>query len=183
MLGQDGFRQELELNGIQTIFLNHEDSGFSDEEALEFQCDPSVKAVVCGMDYQASYRKTCIASLYIQKGAKLICANPDRFSGSGDRLMPACGTITRTIELASGVTAPVMGKPETIGYEIIKKDQDIPDGAKVLMVGDNLETDIRFGVNNKIDTLLVLSGVALESHVGQLGSAVPTHIQPCLFHN
>ena len=97
--------------------------------------------------------------------------------------MPACGTITRAIELASGVTAPVMGKPQTIGYEIIRKDQKIPQGAKVLMVGDNLETDIRFGENNKIDTLLVLSGVALEEHVGQPETAIPTHIQPRLFHN
>ncbi len=27
------------------------------------------------------------------------------------------------------------------------------------MVGDNLDTDIMFGINSKIDTLLVLTGV------------------------
>jgi ribonucleotide monophosphatase NagD (HAD superfamily) len=50
------------------------------------------------------------------------------------------------------------------------------------MIGDNLETDIMFGKNNNIDTLLVLSGVTTET---KARSALqtdqrPDYIQPFL---
>jgi len=52
------------------------------------------------------------------------------------------------------------------------------------MIGDNLQTDIMFGKNNVIDTLLVLSGVTNEAKLksGSLlpNEAMPTYIQPSL---
>ena len=54
-----------------------------------------------------------------------------------------------------------MGKPNPQIFEIIKKEHPhLRDKAlkKFLMVGDNLKTDIMFGNNCQIDTLVVLSG-------------------------
>lgn len=55
-----------------------------------------------------------------------------------------------------------IGKPSTLPFEMITKEHSIPTDkeslSSILMVGDNLETDIKFGKNNQIDTLLVLSG-------------------------
>jgi len=90
----------------------------------------------------------CIASLYIQNGCEFIASNKDRNSGTGDSLMPAGGTIVHSIEVASGKHPKIMGKPSTNGFEIICKEHDIPKDAKILMIGDNLETDIMFGQNN-----------------------------------
>ena len=51
------------------------------------------------------------------------------------------------------------------------------------MVGDNMETDIQFGFNNEIATLLVLSGVTPAEKVAKLeGDKKPTHVQPRLWH-
>ena len=40
-------------------------------------------------------------------------------------------------------------------------DHDLQDESKdkFIMIGDNLATDIAFGINSGIDTLLVLSGI------------------------
>jgi 4-nitrophenyl phosphatase len=50
------------------------------------------------------------------------------------------------------------GKPNPFIIDEICAQNNI-DKKDCLMVGDNLETDILFGVNASIDTLLVLTGV------------------------
>ena len=54
-----------------------------------------------------------------------------------------------------------MGKPDTWCFDLMKKQHNLHDVplSKFLMVGDNLSTDILFGNNCGIDSLLVLSGV------------------------
>jgi len=47
------------------------------------------------------------------------------------------------------------------------------------MVGDNYETDICSGINNGIDTLLVLSGFTPKKAVDSLPIA-PTYVIDCL---
>lgn len=110
-----------------------------------FKCDPNVKAVVVGIDFSFTYRKLCIASLYLQNGCTFIASNKDRNSGTGNTLVPGGGSIVTALETASGVKALVMGKPSKFVMEMIRRDHNVPDGAKILMTGDNLETDIMFG--------------------------------------
>jgi len=60
------------------------------------------------------------------------------------------------------------GKPNPAAFDIIAKDLRLFNGEnpirneQILMVGDNLETDIKFGNNLGFKTLLVLSGVTSE---------------------
>jgi ribonucleotide monophosphatase NagD (HAD superfamily) len=60
-----------------------------------------------------------------------------------------------------------MGKPNTLGFEILRKEHQIEEQplSKFLMVGDYLRTDILFGNNCNIDTLLVLSGNTSEEEI------------------
>ena len=54
------------------------------------------------------------------------------------------------------------------------------------MIGDNLQTDIKFAELNGIDSLLVLSGVTSEEQAGQIDGETegkPTHVQPYLNFN
>lgn len=41
----------------------------------------------------------------------------------------------------------------------MSKEHKITDKSRVVMIGDNLETDIAFGLNSGIDTIVVLTGV------------------------
>ena len=138
--------------------------------------------MLSGIDWHFSYRKLCIASRYIQAGAQFIATNPDR--NSGDTVItPGSGCQAKAIEVATGVKPIFMGKPSPFAYELIREDQGIKSTDKVCMVGDNMETDIKFGFNNEIATLLVLSGVTPAEKVANLvGDRVPTHVQPKLWH-
>jgi phosphoglycolate phosphatase len=80
-----------------------------------------------------------------------------------------------------------MGKPNPQIFEIIIREHPRLREAslsKFLMVGDNLKTDIKFGNNCGIDTLVVLSGntnleMALEAANGSHPeNGIPKHIMP-----
>ena len=53
-----------------------------------------------------------------------------------------------------------MGKPSKEFVDIIIKSKNCPE--RTMMVGDRLDTDILFGKNGGLKTLLVLSGVIAE---------------------
>jgi len=68
LCGHPGFHQELENNGIRVINEQsnaEEETCMKDDEFANYEVDPSVVAVVCGIDYNFSYRKISIANLYI----------------------------------------------------------------------------------------------------------------------
>jgi len=54
-----------------------------------------------------------------------------------------------------------MGKPSRFAFDLIRKENNLEDRplSRFLMIGDNLQTDIKFAEVNGIDSLLVLSGV------------------------
>ena len=83
-------------------------------------------------------------------------------------VVPGSGTYVAAIATASGKKPElVFGKPSIMMLEQIIKDYDL-DRSKTVMVGDRLDTDIVFGHNGNIKTLLVLTGVSklhdLEHH-------------------
>lgn len=69
-----------------------------DAELAEYEVDPTVVAVVAGMDFNFTYKKLCIASLYMQlNGSKFIATNCDRVYSTAENLrgMPAGGSIIK----------------------------------------------------------------------------------------
>jgi len=164
VVGELGLRDELTEAGIKIVNPDDyfsPDLSMSEEEAADYKLDPSVVAVVSGINYTMSYRKLTIASLYLTENkAVFIGTNPDRNTGDEHRLIPGGGTVIRAIESASGVKAEIMGKPMTHLFDLIRQEHGLTSEplSKFLMVGDNLATDIRFGATNGIDTLLVFTG-------------------------
>lgn len=64
------------------------------------------------------------------------------------------------LEVASGRKATVIGKPNRYMFECISSQFPGMDPAQCLMVGDRLETDMLFGSNCGLDTMLTLTGVS-----------------------
>ena len=188
VIGEVGLKNELRAAGVQVLGSEGDKITMSDKELEEYQCDSCVQTLVVGIDFNFSFRKLSEASLYLQNGCDFITANKDRTSGNQDRMIPACGTVVKMIEVASGQKAETAGKPSRFAFDLIREQHGLEDVplSKFLMVGDNLETDIKFGSNCGIDTLLVLSGCTSEQKALEVlnndqlsaAEAKPTHVQP-----
>ncbi|KFO61263.1 SH3 domain-binding protein 1, partial [Corvus brachyrhynchos] len=74
---------------------------------------------------------------------------------------PSTGTgrLAAAVETASGRKALVVGKPNTYMFDCIVERFGV-DPSRTLMVGDRLETDILFGKNCGLATILTLTGVS-----------------------
>lgn len=129
--------------------------------------------VVVGLDRRVTYEELKIASLAIRDGAQLIATNPDSNLPTEEGMIPGNGALIAFLETATQKEAIVVGKPGKIMMEGalhklgMRKDQ-------VIMIGDNYTTDIIAGIQNGIDTLLVLTGFTQKEDLPNLPIA-PTY--------
>jgi ADP-ribose pyrophosphatase len=79
-------------------------------------------------------------------------------------LSPGNGAIVAAIATASGVSPVVVGKPERAIIDIALERMGLAP-EHVILVGDNLETDIKAGINAGIRTILILTGVSTRMDV------------------
>ena len=73
-----------------------------------------------------------------------------------------------------------IGKPHQNVYDVAKKH--FPHGAKLLMIGDNPDTDIAGAKAAKIDSLLLTGGVLKVQHGKVLNEAEARKICPDATH-
>lgn len=149
-------------HGIQRVFYIG-DAGL--KEALEEQeydiVTNGAEAVFIGLDAKASYEQYCEAFYHLQKGALLVGTNEDRRLPHGDHFRIGNGAIVHMLEYCSEQKALMIGKPnapimeEALAYAGITKEE-------CLMIGDNLETDVAFGIRHGMDTIFVTTGVHTE---------------------
>lgn len=130
--------------------------------------------VVVGLDNDLTYEKLTLATLAIAKGAMFIGTNPDLNIPTERGLLPGAGSINKLLEVATRVKPIFIGKPNAI---IMNKAVERIGMARrdLLMVGDNYLTDIRAGIDNDIDSLLVTTGFTKAKEVATLPIA-PTHV-------
>ncbi|MBA4602763.1 TIGR01457 family HAD-type hydrolase [Thermoactinomyces mirandus] len=120
--------------------------------------DQNPDAVVVGLDRSFTYEKMKKACLAIRAGAKLIGTNADLALPTEEGLWPGSGSLSVAIAAAAGTEPFFIGKPEPVMmHYALKKIGLTPD--EVLVVGDNLQTDILAGIRGGMDTLLVYTGV------------------------
>ena len=73
VVGEQGLKDEMKLNGIEVVNGDNEDDEEHNDANVSMGADEigtreveeGVGAVVCGINYSFSYRKLCMASLYI----------------------------------------------------------------------------------------------------------------------
>lgn len=155
MIGEEGLKQALLNNGYQLV-----------QDQADF--------VFVGLDRQGCYEKYSLALRELMQGAILVGTNNDRILLSEQGVNCGNGSIVAMMEYASGQQAVKIGKPHesiiegALAYLNRKKEE-------VILVGDNMETDILCGVQCGIETILVTTGVhsALQA---QSYSFKPNHI-------
>jgi NagD protein len=95
----------------------------------------------------------------VMGGARLIGTNPDSNGPvEGGVIVPACGALVSPIEMAAGIKAYFIGKPNPLmmrhGLRHLNSKRE-----ETAIIGDRMDTDIVAGVEAEIETVLVLSGV------------------------
>lgn len=84
---------------------------------------------------------------------KLVCTNPDLIVHKGNETEYCAGKLAEIYSLLGGEVV-YFGKPHKRVYDLILKN-----GEKNLIIGDNLNTDIKGANNLKIDSLFIYNGV------------------------
>ncbi|WP_085991473.1 TIGR01457 family HAD-type hydrolase [Oceanobacillus senegalensis] len=157
VIGEQGIIDALEERGLTVV----------DEEQADY--------VIVGLDRQVNYEKLAKACLAVRNGATFISTNGDVALPTERGLLPGNGSITSVITVSTGVTPIFIGKPEAIIMEealnTIGLDRD-----EVLMVGDNYNTDIMAGINARMDTLMVFTGVTAFSDFPHLEVKPTYHV-------
>lgn len=139
--------------------------------------DPDI--VFIGLDQNADYHKYSKAVNALANGAILIGTNHDRLLAQPNGFALGNGSVVAMMEYASGQKSPCIGKPyapileEALAYLGCDKEA-------VMLVGDNLETDIKLGVDQGVETAFVLGGVHTQKDIERL-QIHPDHILKSLY--
>lgn len=129
--------------------------------------------VFVGLDVEGSYDLYSKALRFLLNGAKLIGTNTDRRLASNDGYIIGNGSVIKMLEYASGQESEKIGKPYApmlegvLDYLQLSKED-------VIIIGDNLETDISLGTQHGVETIFVTSGVHQKSDCEKL-QIFPTH--------
>jgi phosphoglycolate/pyridoxal phosphate phosphatase family enzyme len=172
VIGTSGLCSELQSAGFDVSGGQdpaYTPSGMSRDELAAYPfTEGEIDALVIGLDNDFNYRKLSIATVLLQRNpdALLIATNLDAFDlvGYDARHLPGNGALVSAVEKASGRTAINVGKPSSTLSELIMDVYGLK-AQETLMVGDRLDTDIKFGNDSGMKSALVLTGCATSSTI------------------
>nr|CEL64514.1 TPA: HAD hydrolase, family IIA protein [Neospora caninum Liverpool] len=165
VIGEQGLLEELHNHGFKTL------GGPSDGEiVLDFQKDKDlavdfrrdVGTVVVGLDRCFNYYKLQYAQLCINfNGAFFLGTNRDALGNfTPSQVWAGAGAMVQAVEAATGKKAEVAGKPSNILREyLLTHVLGSTPLDRVCLVGDRLDTDIRFAQRLGVRSVLALTGV------------------------
>lgn len=155
MIGQDGLKEALLRKGFEIV-----------EEHADF--------AFVGLSLNAGYQEYSKFLEQCLKGAVLVGTNNDRILLNEKGAGCGNGSVVALFEYALNKPSIKIGKPYSPIIEGVLDELHITK-QNVVMVGDNLETDILCGIHNELETILVLGGVHDEQDV-EAYNIHPTHI-------
>lgn len=176
VLGEKGIETELKLAGVEVVggtdrSLNRDiepDDYTKIAAADPSLIDPKVGAVLAGLDFHPSYLKTSLAFHYVKyHDALFLATNIDTTLPSAGKLFPGAGhTAAPLIAALKGQEPLAFGKPSQAMMDAIEGVIEGFERGRACMVGDRVNTDIRFGVEGGLGgTLAVLTGVSGKKEI------------------
>ncbi|MEG2116378.1 MAG: HAD-IIA family hydrolase [Clostridia bacterium] len=120
--------------------------------------DDNPQTVVLSYDKELTYEKLVKLTKFIVKGANYIATHEDINCPNDDVYLPDIGSMMALVEKSVGIKpSAICGKPRKIMAEYVEEMLNLKP-CEIAMVGDRLMTDIAFGINNNLVSVLVLSG-------------------------
>lgn len=126
----------------------------------------NIDYLIASFDRNFDYKKLNDSLQIIKNGAKFIATNPDKTCPVKNGEIPDAAGMIGAIEGTTGKKVEkILGKPSKIIIEIALKKMHVKNPQDCLIVGDRLETDIKMGIENNLQTALVLSGVTNKKYL------------------
>jgi HAD superfamily hydrolase (TIGR01450 family) len=120
------------------------------------------EVVVVGGTEEFVYDDLRHAALAVRRGADFLATARDPTYPQPDGLWPGTGAILAAVEVASGRTAEIVGKPEP---QLMLTALDRLGEGRTLVVGDRIDTDLGAAAAAGLDAALVLTGGADRSEL------------------
>ena len=175
VIGSAGLCEELANNGFHISGgpSPDESPSMNRQELAEYDFEEHpIDAVALGHDTEFTFRKLCIANNLLLRNpeALFVTTNEDSFDlvGSDTRHIPGNGCTVKALEHCSRRSSVNVGKPSRTLANLIQKEHGI-DPSRALFVGDRLDTDIRFGNDSGMKSVLVMTGVTTARTMVELG--------------
>jgi phosphoglycolate/pyridoxal phosphate phosphatase family enzyme len=166
IVGEAGLIREMQLNGIKAMGVDD----FPDDDLSDLKIPDDIFAVVVALDRTLTYRKLAIGNrIIVENDALLIGTNCDTSLPLGRGIfVPDAWPNILALQSASGRTATVLGKPSKLMFEPLRISKNL-DRSETIMVGDRLNTDIKFAKNIGVRGVLVLTGVTTRDDAEAVG--------------
>jgi 4-nitrophenyl phosphatase len=162
VIGTAGFCKEMREAGV-TVLTTADFDGY---DLHDMELDPDVGAVIVGTSEEFNYRHVAIATRFVvENDALLISSNEDgSYPYNATVLVPGPYALAMCIGTATARDPIVLGKPHPEVFATIEGIQGIPK-SQIWMVGDRLNTDVKFAKNVGIRSILMLTGVSHREEV------------------
>ena len=175
-IGESGLGAELRAVGVRCVEALHLFGGahLSKAQLAAIRVDPQIRAVVIGIDEELTYTKIAYGVACLQRDDCLfISTNQDSTLPTAGHTLPGAGSCVAMLATAAGRVPINMGKPEVGMLDLAIAEHRL-QRERMLMVGDRLDTDIRFGINGRVASLFVTdTGINSMKDVAATG-IVPT---------
>jgi len=176
IIGGPGIAEELALVGISSRGVeDHSRIINSSQECLDAigypkDVDPNIGAIVVGLDFSVTYLKIAFALRQIQHNPEIlfVATNMDDTLPCENSIeLPGGGSMVQFLSYCARMEPhAIVGKPNQSFLDIIVSRNAL-DRTRTCMVGDKLSTDIVFGNEGGLKTLLVFSGVTRKDELAQ----------------
>ena len=113
------------------------------------------EVVIVGGTEELTYDDLRVGALAVRRGADFLATARDPTYPQPDGLWPGTGAILAAVEVASGGTAEIVGKPQP---QLLLTALDRLGEGRTLVVGDRVDTDLSAAAAAELDAALVLSG-------------------------
>ncbi|KAG2448804.1 hypothetical protein HYH02_006155 [Chlamydomonas schloesseri] len=169
VIGEEGLVEELKAVGVECVggpAHRGVEVDWSQPEP-HVEVDPEVGAVVVGLDRYISYYKLQYATLCLANNDScmfLACNTDARGHFSQAQEWAGAGTMVAALIGSSEREPMLLGKPASFILDHLCATHQIARD-KTIVVGDRLDTDILWGIQNGAGTCCVLSGVTSEAQL------------------
>lgn len=148
----------LKEKGYKRVFLLGTKALQEDIEEGLLVTEENPDVVMVGFDTTLTYDKLWKACDFLLEGVDYVATHPDfNCPLKGGKQMPDAGAIIAFIEASTKRKPKVIGKPETLIVEYLRKRFNLKE-KPMAMVGDRLYTDMELAKKAGLFSILVLTG-------------------------